>query len=91
MPVRVSVGPDGGAFTSDIATGLIWGADRGAPVANISYNVSSSPAVSNAAQYMRNKGGVVVAAGNQSGDPGYTDGPYMISVSATTRSDSLAG
>ena len=91
MPVRVSVGADGGAFTSDIAAGLIWAADQGAKVGNISYNVSSSLAVANAAQYMRNKGGVVVvAAGNQSGDPGYTDSPYMISVSATTRSDSLA-
>lgn len=92
MPVRVSVGPDGSVFTSDIAAGLIRAADQDAKVANISYNVTPSLAVASAAQYMRSRGGVVVvAAGNQSSDPGYTDSPYMISVSATTPSDSLAG
>jgi thermitase len=91
LPVRVSNRSDGVASLSDIARGLSWAADNGAHVANISYNVSHSLTVGNAAQYMRNKGGVVVvAAGNSGGDPGYPDNPYMISVSATTSSDSLA-
>ena len=40
---------------------------------------------------MRSKGGlVVVAAGNDGNDPGYSDNPDIISVSATTSSDSKA-
>jgi thermitase len=91
LPVRVSNRSDGVASLSDIARGLSWAADNGAHVANISYNVSHSLTIGNAAQYMRNKGGVVVvAAGNSGADPGYSDNPYMISVSGTTSSDSLA-
>jgi len=86
MPIRVT---DGGyAYESDIARGLTWAADHGAQIANISYDVTGSAAVSAAAQYMRSKGGVVVVpAGNSGGNPGYGNNPYMISVSATTSSD----
>jgi thermitase len=91
LPVRVTNRTDGVASFSDIARGLTWAADSGARVANISYGVTPSGTVSNAAQYMRNKGGVVVvAAGNSGSDLGYDDNPHMISVSATTSSDSLA-
>jgi hypothetical protein len=57
MPVHVSVGPDGGALTSDIAARLIWPADQGAKDANTGYNVTSSLTVANAAQCMRGNGG----------------------------------
>lgn len=88
MPVRITNRTDGYAYYSDIARGLNWAADNGADVANISYDVSSSSSVSSAAQYMRSKGGmVVVAAGNSSVDPGYSDNPNMISVSSTNSSD----
>jgi hypothetical protein len=88
MPLRVTNSTDGSAFVSTIADALIWAADNGAKVANISYGVSNSASVSSAAQYMRNRGGVVVvAAGNSGTNPGYADNPYMISVSATTSSD----
>lgn len=88
LPIRVTNSSDGWAYWSDIARGLTWAADNGARVANISYDVTSSSSVSNAAQYMMDKGGmVVVAAGNSSSDPGYSDNPYMISVSATDSSD----
>ncbi len=91
LPIRVSNTSDGSAYMSDIARGLTYAADAGARVANISYNVSSSLAVGNAAEYMRNQGGVVVvAAGNDGVDPGYSDNPAIITVSATTSSDSLA-
>jgi len=91
LPVRVSNRTDGVASFSDIARGLTWAADNGARVANISYGVTPSSTVSNAAQYMRNKGGVVVvAAGNSGSDLGYSNNPYMISVSATTSSDGMA-
>lgn len=91
LPVRITNRSDGWATWSDIARGLNWAANQGADVANISYGVSNSSAVTNAAQYMRSKGGlVVVAAGNDGVDPGFKDNPYMISVSATTSSDAKA-
>ncbi|PKM35338.1 MAG: peptidase S8 [Gammaproteobacteria bacterium HGW-Gammaproteobacteria-10] len=91
LPVRISNRSDGAAYFSDIARGLNWAANQGADVANISYGVSNSSAVTNAAQYMRSKNGlVVVAAGNDGIDPGFADNPHMISVSATTSSDAKA-
>lgn len=91
MPVRITNRSDGWAYFSDIANGLTWAADNGAHVANISYNVTNSSSITSAAQYMRNQGGVVVvAAGNDGQDPGYSDNSYLISVSATTSSDAKA-
>ncbi|ADE15325.1 peptidase S8 and S53 subtilisin kexin sedolisin [Nitrosococcus halophilus Nc 4] len=91
MPLRVTDSSDGWAYWSDIAEALTWAADQGAQVANISYDVTNSSTVSNAAQYFQSLGGiVVVAAGNSGSNPGYSDNPYMISVSATTSSDSKA-
>lgn len=88
LPIRVSNNSNGTASYSDIARGLSYAADAGAQVANISYDVSNSLTVANAAQYMRSLGGVVVvAAGNSNSDPGYSDSPSMISVSATNASD----
>lgn len=92
MPIRVSNDiSSGNAFSSDIATGLTWAADNGADVANISYNITASATVTSAAQYMRSKGGVVVgSAGNDGIDLGYTDNPYIITVSATNSTDAKA-
>lgn len=87
MPVRIS-GLDGSATVSTIANGLIWAADHGARVANISYAVSGSPTVQNSAQYMKNKGGVtVVAAGNSGGLDSSVATETMISVAATDIND----
>lgn len=91
MPVRITNRSDGAAYWSDVANGLTWAVDHGADVANISYSASNSSAVTSAAQYMRNKGGVVVVAGGNDGtDPGWNDNPSMISVSATTSGDGKA-
>jgi thermitase len=60
--------PDGYAYISTIAQGINWAADKGAKVANVSYNgVSGSSTVQSAANYMRSKGGVVVVAAGNSG------------------------
>lgn len=89
MPVRISR-PDGYASFSTIANGLMWAADQGARVANISYAVSGSSTVRSAAQYMRNKGGLtVVAAGNDGSGLSIAPTDTMITVSATGSSDVL--
>ncbi len=92
MPIRVTDRADGYAYWSDVANGLTWAANNGARVANISFDgVTTSSAIATAAQYMRGKGGVVVAAAGNSGiDPGYADSPYIISVSATDSGDAKA-
>lgn len=67
MPVRVSDPSGNIAYYSHVANGLTWAADHGARVANISYVVSDVAAVQTAAQYMRNKGGVVVSSAGNAG------------------------
>lgn len=91
LPVRITNQSDGYAYWSDVARGLTWAADNGAKVANISYAVSGSSTVSSAANYMKSKGGLVVAsAGNGGVDLGIADDPNIITVSATDSSDNLA-
>lgn len=91
MPVRISA-PDGYAYWSTVAQGLYWAADNGAKVANISFNgVSGSSSVQAAAQYMRNKGGVVVvAAGNSSGLESISAHDSMLTISASDSTDARA-
>ncbi|GMQ87344.1 MAG: hypothetical protein BMS9Abin08_0545 [Gammaproteobacteria bacterium] len=93
MPIRITDRADGVASWSAMANGIIWAADHGADVANLSYSLSTdSITINNAAQYMRSKGGLtVVAAGNDKIDRGFSDNPYLITVSATTSSDTRAG
>jgi thermitase len=89
MPIRIS-DPNGYASYTTIANGLIWAADRGARVANVSYRCSNSSTVATAAQYFQSRNGVVaVAAGNESTFDATADNPYVLTVSATDSSDSL--
>ena len=92
MPIRVSDTSDGVAQFSSLANGILWAADHGADVVNMSYDVSIAAYLLNdAAQYFRGKGGVVViAAGNSNTDGGYSDNPYMITVAATDSNDNKA-
>ncbi|MEJ5363528.1 MAG: S8 family serine peptidase [Desulfosoma sp.] len=90
MPVRISR-PDGLAYLSTIAEGLVWAADHGARVANVSYMVSGSAAVSEAAWYFRRKGGLVFAsAGNTGTYESLNPNPAIIDVAATTPGDARA-
>ncbi len=88
MPVRVA-SPNVTVTGSAIAQGLTYAADHGARVANVSYaNVPASTTVQSAAQYMKNKNGlVVVAAGNNGIDEGFAPTSTMIPVSATDAND----
>ena len=91
LPVRISNHVDGWAYFSDIARGLTMAADYGVDIANISYSVAGSAAVTSAAEYMRSRGGLVVAAaGNWSSDLEQAPNPFITVVSATDSEDQLA-
>lgn len=90
MPVRISQ-PDGYAYFSTIAQGLIWAADHGARVANISYAASGSLSIQDAGAYMRSLGGLVtVSAGNSGRNEAFSPSPSLLSVSATNSGDGFA-
>lgn len=91
MPIRIA-SPDGYAYWSTVAQGIYWAADNGAKVVNVSFNgISGSTTVQNAAQYLRNKGGVVVvAAGNSGGLENIASHDAMLSVAATDKNDARA-
>jgi len=91
MPVRIA-DANAYAYYSTIAQGLTWAADNGARVANISYSgVAGSASIQSAAQYMKNKGGlVVVSAGNNGINENITPTTTMIPVSATDANDAMA-
>ncbi len=92
MPIRVSNRSDGAAYTSDLAEGIYWAADHGARVANLSFDVSNSPTIQNAAKYLKDRGGVtVIAAGNSGSEQAYTASEDIIVISATTSADARAG
>jgi hypothetical protein len=93
MPVQV--GTDAGASDSDIAAGIVWAADHGARVANLSWaGTAPSSTIANAVSYARSKGVVVVAAaGNTNCDcPNYPAAtPGVIGVAGTTSTDGKQG
>lgn len=90
MPVRISR-PDGMASLSAMASGILWAADHGAKVANISYEAAGSSTVANAGDYLRAKGGVlVIAAGNTGGQTTYAASSSYTVVSATDSADNRA-
>lgn len=91
MPMRISDGAGYITYYSMVANAITWAADRGARVANISYGVQHVASVQSAAQYMRNKGGVVVTAGGNNGALDSNPGsPTMLTVAATDASDARA-
>ncbi|MDO8332206.1 MAG: S8 family serine peptidase, partial [Fluviicoccus sp.] len=88
MPMRISDPAGSITYYSIVANSLTWAADRGARVANISYIVSDVATIQNAAQYMRNKGGVVVAsAGNTGLNMPSPNTSTIITVAATDSAD----
>lgn len=90
MPVRVT-DTSGTGYLSAFASGLNWAADHGAKVANLSFAVQSSSTTQTAAQYFKNKGGVVVnSGGNYSVLDSTAPSDALVSVSATDSTDSRA-
>jgi thermitase len=90
MPIRIA-DESGYAYWSNMATGIVYAADHGARVANLSYNSScGASTIISAAQYLRTKKGVlVVAAGNDAKEITDTASADVTCVSATDSSDAL--
>ena len=90
MPMRIS-DMTGLGYGSTVAAALVWAADNGARVANVSFRFDFSLTVSSAAQYFVSKGGVVtMSAGNEGSYLSATDNPYILTIGATDSSDGLA-
>ena len=91
MPVKV-LDDTGSGTTAAIASGIIWAADHGADVINMSLGGDEDPAVDSAIDYARSQNVVVVAAVGNSGDAGNPvmypgASPGVIGVAATDIND----
>jgi hypothetical protein len=93
MPLRV-IASDGSASYSNIAAAIMYGADQGARIENISAGgTASSTALQDAVNYAWSKGVTIFAS---SGNTGSTTRTYpaactnVIAVAATTSTDALA-
>lgn len=87
MPIRIT-DTAGYAYWSTLAQGITYAADRGARVANASFAASGSSAVQSAAQYMKNKGGLVfISAGNDGAQLAIAPTTALITVAATDGTD----
>lgn len=88
------LGDNGSGYHSEIADGIIWAADNGAKVINMSLGGSSgSTTLSNACTYAWNKGVVIVASAGNNGNtrpnyPAYYS--VCIAVAATDQNDRRA-
>jgi thermitase len=93
MNVKV-LGDDGLGYWSGVAQGIVWAADNGAEVINMSLGGSSgSSTVESAINYAWNKGVVVVAAAGNDGSSSPSYPAYYtncIAVAATDKIDNLA-
>jgi serine protease len=102
MPVKV-LDSSGSGSISGVANGIVWAADNGADVINLSLgSVSGSSTLKAAVDYAYNQGVLIVAAGGNCGDSSYASngcsyqdqplypGAYnnVIAVASTTSSDS---
>lgn len=91
LPVRVA-DSGGRASEADVAAGIVWAADRGARVLNLSLGGSYGATVADAVAYAVRKGALVVAAAGNNGNstPFYpAASPGALGVTATQPDDRL--
>jgi subtilisin family serine protease len=90
MAVKV-IGANGTGTAVDIAEGMVWAADHGASVVNMSFVLSGrDEGVAQAIQYARSKGVLVVAAAGNAGSADATfpaNEPGVVSVTGTDAGD----
>lgn len=89
LPIKVSENADGSAYFSDLIEAITYAADHNAKIVNVSYGpLCTSTSITDAAQYMQSKGGIVVAAaGNEGNEYNCGDNPAIVFVSATDQND----
>ena len=90
LPARIS-GPDGSAYSDNIAAAMKWAADQGAKVINCSFGpLQGDSVIENAANYARGKGSLVfVSSGNDGTRDGTPMSPDIIFVGATDANDQV--
>ena len=90
MPVKV-IGADGTGTAADITEGILWAADHGAHVVNLSFVMSGrDEGIAAALGYARSKGVLIVAAAGNSGSADVTfpaGEPGVVSVTGTDAAD----
>jgi len=92
MPVQV-LNDDGMGTTANVAKGIMYAADNGAKVINLSLGGGDSTTLKNAVDYAYSKGALLAAAaGNDGGGRKYYPASYpnVISVAATDYNDKRA-
>ena len=92
MSAKVLNDSGSGSF-SNVANGVIWAADNGAKVINLSLGGGASTTMESAVNYARNKGAVLACAAGNSGSstPSYPAGyTNCIAVAATDENDQKA-
>ena len=92
--MNVKVADDRGRCEpSVVARGIIWAADQGAQIINVSLSMRASPELSEAINYAWSRGAIIVAAAGNKGqsEPSYP-GYYAdcLAVAGTNQNDSLA-
>ncbi len=94
MPVKV-IGADGTGNAGAVAEGIVWAAEHGAHVINLSFTMNGADyAVGAAIEHARSRGVVVVAAAGNNGtaDATYPAAyPGVVSVAGTDPSDARYG
>ena len=94
MPVKV-IGADGSGSAGSVAEGIVWAADHGAHVINLSFTMNGSDgAVAAAIEHARSRGVVIVAAAGNNGtaDPTFPASyPGVVSVAGTDTADARYG
>ena len=94
MPVKV-IGANGSGTAADIAEGIVWAADHGAGVINLSFVMTGPDSgVAAALEHARLKGVLVVAAAGNRGSADVTfpaGEPGVVGVTGTNESDGRYG
>ncbi|MFA5975394.1 MAG: S8 family serine peptidase [Elusimicrobiota bacterium] len=92
MPIKIVEGADDFSYSVVMASAIIYAADHGIKVLNMSFgsDFCDSVVILQAADYMRSKGGLVIkSAGNSSINRGCAQMPGLVYVSATDADDHL--
>ena len=87
MPVKVIAG-NGSGNAADVAAGIVWAADHGARVINLSFVLSGpDEGVAQAIGYARGRGAIVVAAAGNAGSTDVTFPAGLAGVVSVTGTD----